>query len=134
MLSGLADGVYSLVYRIASGEAEPSAKGLAVVRNNEIIGSDAAGGVFEGRLRADDGGGPGRFCGVMSVPPGGELITGLRAGPDGLAVQLDAVPRADTDRLCFDVEIGGQLVGVEVAYIGPLPRQLASPRQGVPRS
>lgn len=124
MLSELLDGIYSLDYRCAGSETA-RAGGLAIVRKNEIMGSDKAGGMFAGRFVPGNRHRPGIFEGTISLPPNGELITGLRAGPEGLEVELHGVPIANPTGLHFRVEVAGQTIGVDVGYVGPLPEVLS---------
>jgi hypothetical protein len=120
MQPALADGIYRLDYRTATGDAV-FANGLAIVRNNEILGSDPAGGLFKGQYLPGDDQRPGAFEGYIALPPNGELITGLRAGPDGLDIALRGVSTVSDTALGFLVEVAGQIVSVDVAYVGPLP-------------
>lgn len=123
MRSELLDGIYSLAYRCATSETV-EAGGLAIVRKNEVMGSDKAGGLFAGQFLPDGMGRPGLFEGYISLPPNGELITGLRAGPEGLRVRLRGVPTTTDSGLHFHVEVAGQFIGVDVGYVGPLPAPL----------
>lgn len=127
MLPDLVDGIYSLHYRTVRDGGD-CAKGLAIVRQNEIIGSDESGGVFRGTLTAYP---PHAtiFRGSMSIPPDGELITGLRVGPEGIDLEICAIPDTTGDGLRFEVDIGGMTIGVEATYVGPLPSGLTPHRR-----
>jgi hypothetical protein len=119
MLSHLPDGVYSLSYRFPA-DAEVGATGLAIVRNSDIFGSDAAGGVFKARQNRRTG----EVRGTISLPPDGEMITGQRAGPQGMDIDVKAAPMAGSEGLCFVVDLAGSQVAIEASYVGPLPAGL----------
>jgi hypothetical protein len=57
----------------------------------------------------------------FEVPPGGELITGFAAGPEGAVIDIvgaidDRVPAPSTM-----VDVAGSPVSVSLCYLGPLP-------------
>ena len=120
MLSKLADGVYSLAYR-SPGADLAIANGLAIVRDNSIMGSDEAGGLFNGRFCPGDPTTSATVSGRLCLPPDGELITGLRAGPDGMDIDLQATADPTEQGLRFHVQIADKTIDVDAAYIGPLP-------------
>lgn len=130
MLPLLTDGVYNLLFRLKA-DTGPATSGLAIIRDNRIFGSDPEGSVFEGHLAPDEQGTP-RIRGVLSLPPGGELITGLAAGPEGMDVELTAHPQAQDGTLRFIAVVAGESIDVDITYVGPLPLASAKPRS--PRS
>jgi hypothetical protein len=127
MLHDFVDGIYSLDYRHRS-EVSATASGLAIIRDSRIIGSDPAGGLFEGHLAADPETGVPQFSGTMSLPPGSELITGLAAGAEGMDLQLIAHADAQDGGLHFTASIAGETLEVNVTYVGPLPSPAARRR------
>lgn len=132
MSSVLNDGIYSLAYRSVAGEAV-CANGLAIVRNNQIMGSDEAGGIFNIRFLLSEFNHAGAFEGRLSLPPDGELITGLRAGPEGLDIPIHGKTVSTDTLLQFIVQVADQAIEVDAAYVGPLPCALDSSRSTAQR-
>jgi hypothetical protein len=90
------------------------------MRDGKIIGSDRLGGVFVGEAgwsaaSAD--------CVTieLTVPPGGELVTGLTAGSSGACVKIKT--RLDPEKIAqfATVDVAGEPVELELIYLGPLP-------------
>lgn len=120
MLPDLADGIYNLSYHLPA-ELGTAACGLAIVRDKRIIGSDPEGGVFEGHLESNEATGAPCFQGVVTLPPAGELITGLSTGLEGLDVQVTAHAETQDGSLRFVATIAGEKIAVDATYLGPLP-------------
>ena len=114
------NGIYKVCYRSPMDDDGFAEDALAIFRGGKIIGSDRHGGVFVG--------GPGRRSAdgedvsvELTVPPGGELVTGMIAGPAGATLTING---------CFDpcklgqfavVDVGGAPVEIQLSYLGPLP-------------
>lgn len=121
MLPDLADGIYNLSYRLSS-EPDAMACGLAIVRDSRIIGSDPEGGVFEGHFVQNETTGAPCFRGVITLPPAGELITGLSTGLEGLDLQVTAHhSETQNGAVRFVALIAGEEIAVDATYLGPLP-------------
>lgn len=131
MPSDIADGVYTLLFRLPA-DPNATACGLAIVRDNRIIGSDPEGGVFEGVLALDTETGQPLIQGTMSVPPAGELITGLSAGPEGMNLKLTAHPQSQDGTLHFVTTIAGETIAVAATFSGPLPHATCKRRTARP--
>ena len=115
------DGIYRIAYSSGMQSERVDDEALVIVRDGQIMGSDPHGGVYLGstweanpteaiqlRVRAE-------------IPPEGVLVTGFTAGCEGasLAVSGTLDPSAQNQRVT--VNIGGENVAIEVAYLGPLP-------------
>lgn len=120
----LDDGVYGLVF--AHGEAAGGGSGnlrsdgLAVLRDGRILGSDRHGGIFKGCFSYDVTRREAIVEVRLAVPPYGALLTGHEAGPEGalldLSVRFSPSPPVSTTM----VEIGGEMITVELRYLGSL--------------
>ena len=114
------NGIYRIDYRSPHNDLIPSDDALFVVRDGSIIGADRHGGVYAG----SQFGTKGALDGVrvqMTAPPGGELVTGAIAGPEGAV--LDIVSKLDPARSFQTamIEVAGNPVEISVAYLGPFP-------------
>lgn len=117
----LDDGVYSLDYRGESNGESAVGDALAVLRNGRILGSDRLGGTFTGSYDFDAETDANTLHVRLAVPPGGTLVNGFSAGPNGASIEIvgkfdRAAPVSKTS-----IEIGGKPVEVQLTYIGPLP-------------
>jgi hypothetical protein len=124
----LENGLYDLRYRAGDGGAGHCGKGLAMLRDGRIMGCDPWGGAFTGRLELDPQAGAGTVRLRFEVPPGGELITGFAAGPDGAAIDIvgTIAPAPEGAAASTVVEVAGAEVGVSFNYLGPLPEPAGS--------
>jgi hypothetical protein len=115
------NGLYQVVYCTIGHAERVCDQFIASVRNGAILGSDGHGGLYLGR----DDAGPQELSAcvqmVIQVPPDGELITGLTAGPGGGVVSLNGLLDATADRQKTIVEIAGEAIEIEIDYLGPLP-------------
>ncbi|MEO1207474.1 MAG: hypothetical protein AAFV45_14200 [Pseudomonadota bacterium] len=117
----LDDGVYSLDYRGENAGQAEAGDALAVLRNGRILGSDRWGGTFTGSYDFDAGAQSNTLHVRLAVPPGGMLVNGFSAGPDGATIEIvgqfdRAAPVSKTS-----VKIGGKPIDLQLTYIGPLP-------------
>jgi hypothetical protein len=55
------------------------------------------------------------------VPPGGELVTGLVAGPSGAKIKIKT--RLDPEKIAqfATIDIAGEPVEIELIFMGPIP-------------
>lgn len=120
----LDDGVYGLRFECREkGEAGGpplSGEGLAVLRGGRIVGSDPHGGVFRGRCRYDATRGEAVVEVQLAIPPNGELLTGLAAGPGGALLEVSGRFPPSRPASSTVIEIGGATVAVELRFLGPL--------------
>lgn len=114
------NGIYKVFYRSPLDNFGFSDHALAVLRDGQIMGSDRLGAVFTGGPGIVAAGGHAVTI-ELAVPPGGELISGFKAGPTGasLTINTDFDPIQDTQVKMVD--IGGGPVEVQLVYLGPLP-------------
>lgn len=114
------NGIYKIYYRDPLDQNGPYEDALAVMRDGKIIGADRHGGVFNGEPR----------CALglletlhveLTVPPGGELVTGWVAGAAGASLAIRGRLDPVRDHQSAVVDIGGEAVEVVVSYLGPLP-------------
>ena len=112
------NGIYKVGYRSPLHDEGSGENGFAIMRDGFIIGSDRLGAVFTG--------GPGLggcecVTVKLTVPPGGELITGFRAGPAGATLKV--LTQLDPEKLSQTaiVEVAGEPVEIQVSYLGPVP-------------
>jgi hypothetical protein len=117
------DGLYSLMYGTSSGSDKIDKNGgVALLRSGRIVGSDAGGAKFEGTYQFDSTRQTNHFHVWLRIPPAGELATGLDAGETGAMVEVVAdLDHADPVASTV-VHVGGQPLGLTLAYLGPLPR------------
>lgn len=119
------NGIYRIDYRNPLDHEAPGDDALVVMRDGRMIGSDRYGGVFSGAARRSPLPplGPKETIGVqMTVPPGGSLVTGHKAGPTGATI--DILGRLDPalDHQTATIDVAGHPVELRVSYLGPLPR------------
>lgn len=117
----LQDGVYGLLCRSVEDASAESARGLAVLRDGRILGSDRWGGVFAGTYAYDHGEGRARIALEVDVPPGGELVTGYAPGASGARLGIAAELVPSDSILRTTVEVAGGALEIELAYLGPVP-------------
>lgn len=119
--NALDEGIYELMYSRPKRDQDPHETALCVLRNGKVVGSDRWGGIFEGTYKFDNVRRTNSIHVRLQVPPGGELITGFVAGPEGADLDIQgfigrAQPTAKTT-----VEISGQHVQLNLKFVGPLP-------------
>ncbi len=114
------NGIYKVCYRNPMDGDGHSEEGLAILRDGKIIGSDRHGGVFVGE--------PGRYSAndedvsvELTVPPGGELVTGLVAGPAGATFKIRSRFNSAKLQQFVVADVGGAPVEIQLSYLGPLP-------------
>jgi hypothetical protein len=114
------NGIYKVCYGPASIDDGPLEDALAVMRNGRLIGSDRHGCVFVGEPMC--GVGPHETIRIqLTIPPGGELVTGFRAGQHGATLHLRGQfdPTLNVQTSMIDIE--GERIALHVSYLGPLP-------------
>jgi hypothetical protein len=118
----LRDGLYQVAYGPPGSDPGASDFALASVRDGRIIGSDPHGGIYRGNK--------GRQRQLLSsasvelictIPPGGELVTGLAAGAGGAKVTIKGTLDPGASAQNAVLQVAGQPVMVEISYLGPLP-------------
>ena len=116
------DGIYQVVCCTIGHAERVCDHFVASVRDGRILGSDGHGGLYLGH----DGGTAldysARIQMTVQMPPGGQLITGLIAGPDGAALPLTGLLDASANRQKSIIDIAGEAIKIEVSYLGPLPQ------------
>lgn len=115
------DGLYHLSYEGRFEPADPGGEALAVLRAGRIIGCDRWGGMFEGTYRFDHFSQTNQFHMCLKVPPEGELVTGLKGGPDGSSVEFVVALERATPVASATIEIESRAVDLKLTYLGPLP-------------
>ena len=118
----LEDGLYALRFA-ATLDGEPEeGRGLAVLRDGKVLGSDPMGAVFSGRYAFDAKRNLNKVRLQLDIPAGGVLITGFKAGPEGASLDVvGAFADAPGDGPAF-LQIAGAPLGVQIRYLGPPPR------------
>lgn len=116
----LRDGIYSLSFAYESA-TDPIESALAIARDGAVLASDPQGGVYrtQSYRSIDD-----RHIHLVIecvVPPYRELITGHKAGADGLELMAEAIIDVDQDEQTVDACLDGQVVAMHICYLGPLP-------------
>jgi hypothetical protein len=117
----LSDGVYGLRFAATDGYEASTGRGLAVLRNGKILGSDPYGAVFEGSYEFDAVRSLNKVRLRLGIPPDGALLTGFSAGPDGATLDIVgafAGDPADTEAL---IQVAGVPLSVHLTYLGPPP-------------
>lgn len=117
----LSDGLYGLTYRTDEGGEVTRGEGLAVLRAGQILGSDAWGGVFSGSCWHDLDHDVSLMHVRLDVPPFGELMTGMFAGPEGAQLDISAEFGVPAPTASAVVDVGGRPLAVELRYLGPIP-------------
>ena len=112
--------IYKVFYRSPLDDFGFSDHALAVLRDGQIMGSDRLGAVFTGEPGFATAGGNAVTI-DLTVPPGGELISGFKAGPSGASVTINTDFDPSQDTQVKMVDIGGGPVEVQLVYLGPLP-------------
>ncbi len=115
------EGLYRLNYAGHDNAEATSDDALAVLRNGKILGSDRWGGLFTGSYEFDASVETNKLHVRLQVPPGGILVNGFAAGPDGATVDIvgdfeRAAPVSKTT-----VEIAGKPIELQLTYLGGLP-------------
>jgi hypothetical protein len=114
----LADGIYAVQFEASDSEIGHA---TAALRKGAIFGSDREGGIFSGHYQFDATRNLNRIEIRFLVPPGGSLVTGFSAGPEGGAVDIvGEFGNLDT-RPVIKLDIGREPLEVELNYLGPLP-------------
>ncbi len=117
----LADGIYAVRFS-ATHEGEPEhGGGLATLREGKVLGSDPLGAVFTGTYEYDSVRSLNRVRLRLDVPPGGILVTGFAAGPQGATLDVVGAFAATPDDTAAFMQIAGAPLGVQIRYLGPLP-------------
>ena len=112
----LENGLYDLRYRAGEG----AGNGLAMLRDGRILGSDPWGGVFTGTCEFDPQASTSTVHLRLEVPPGGELITGFAAGPEGAVIDIVGAIDGGVAAPATTVDVAGSLVSISLSYLGPL--------------
>jgi hypothetical protein len=112
------EGIYDLSYAANDANGRDEGSGIVLLREGRILGCDRSGGLFTGNYDFD---GTHQVHLHLVVPPGGMLVTGFCAGPEG--ARLDIVCQFDraASEASTVVTLHGAPVEVRLAYIGPLP-------------
>ncbi len=114
------NGIYKIAYYSPGQQEFAADHALAVMRDGRFIGSDPLGGFYTGSSAC----GP-SYLDVMTIeltmPPGGELVTGLIAGPSGATIKVRAELDASLNTQCAIVDVAGMPVHLQVTYLGPIP-------------
>lgn len=117
----LRDGLYQVAYGPPGSAPGAGDFALASVRDGRIMGSDPHGGIYRGnngrqRLLSSSA----AIELTCTIPPDGELVTGLAAGAGGAMVTIKGTldPGAASQKAVFHV--AGQPIMVEITYLGPL--------------
>jgi hypothetical protein len=114
----LADGIYAIQFEASDSEIGHA---TAALRKGAIFGSDREGGIFSGHYQFDAARNLNRIDIRFFVPPGGSLVTGFSAGPEGDAVDIvGEFGNLDT-RPVIKLNVGEVPLEVELNYLGPLP-------------
>lgn len=117
--NALADGVYSLAFSRCDGEI--SGRGVAVLREGRIAGSDRGGGVFTGSYVFDPRTSRNAVKLQITAPPSGVFVNGVAAGPGGAAFDVSALLDRPQPVSTVIVEAAGRPIEIELSYLGPLP-------------
>jgi transcriptional regulator with XRE-family HTH domain len=114
----LDEGIYHIAYR---GETEDVGAATLVLRNGRLVGTDIAGGSFDGTYEYDPATGLNNVVVALKVPAGGTLVTGLSAGPLGATIPIVAAFKRAAPRSIAIVNVAGRPVEVELTFVRPLP-------------
>ncbi|MCB1513431.1 MAG: hypothetical protein KDJ18_01180 [Hyphomicrobiaceae bacterium] len=117
------EGLYTLDYHAAHAAGDQSSRGnaLAVLRNGKILGSDHWGAVFMGSYEYDAVSETNAVHLRLHVPPGGELVTGFAAGPEGAILEISGCFGRAAPVARAIAEVAGQPLEVTMTYLGALP-------------
>lgn len=114
------NGIYRVDYRNPNDESGPRDDALVVFRDGKIIGADRHGGVYAGSQQG--AGAQLETIGLhLTVPPGGELVTGFVAGAEGATFNILSRLDPTLDRQTATIDLAGCAVELSVSYLGPLP-------------
>ena len=117
----LEDGLYGLHYAAAHGGEPGGARGLAVLRQGKVLGSDPWGAVFTGTYEFDAARQLNKVRLRLDVPPEGTLITGFSAGPAGATLDIVGAFQGNAPETAAVIQVEGASVSVQLTYLGPLP-------------
>ncbi len=115
------EGLYALRYTHANDARLETGSALAVLRSGKVFGSDRWGGVFSGSYDFDGATETNTMHVRLTVPPDGELITGLQAGPQGTTIDIVGTFDRAAPLSSATIDVAGHPVDVELSYLGPLP-------------
>lgn len=110
-------GIYAARYSGIAYEAQ----GVFVLRNGAFRGVGQAGAVYEGSYAIDFARGAVRFSGNVRFPAGTVLVTGERAGTEGLTAAFAGVGPPPAEGAHISLQLEGQPVNLVLNYVGPLP-------------
>ncbi len=117
----LENGLYALRFAASLNGEPEEGRGLAVLRDGKVLGSDPMGAVFSGTYEFDARRNLNKFRLQLEIPAGGILITGFTAGPEGASLDVvGAFADALDDGSAF-LQIDGAPLGVQIRYLGPPP-------------
>ena len=118
----LRDGLYQVAYFTIGQSPRECDHILASVRDGKILGSDRHGGIYLGGANSGAShDATGLVQLICEIPPGGELVTGLAAGPDGVTISASGVFDPVAAKQKIIVELAGKQLEIEISYLGPLP-------------
>src|SRR3990167_7773023 len=117
----LQDGLYGLHYAAACGGEPAGARGLAVLREGKVLGSDPWGAVFTGTYEFDAARQLNKVRLRLDVPPEGTLITGFSAGPAGATLDIVGAFERSAPETAAVIQVAGAALSVQLSYLGPLP-------------
>lgn len=115
------DGIYRIAYSSGLQPARADDEALVIVRDGQILGSDPHGGVYLGTTTEGTATGATEVRLRAEIPPDGVLVTGFTAGCEGASLTVSGTIDPSAQNQCVTVNIGGENVVIEVAYLGPLP-------------
>lgn len=120
----LDDGIYGVSFAAAEaldgGSGDARGEGLLVLRGGTVLGSDAFGGVFRGSYHYDDRARAAVVELRLAVPPGGVLVTGYEAGPEGASLDIRASFAPARPVTAAVIDVAGRPVAVALRYMGEL--------------
>jgi hypothetical protein len=117
----LEDGIYGLWFA-ASQDGKPEyGSGLAVLREDKVLGSDPLGAVFTGTYEFGTARQLNKVRLRLDVPADGVLVTGFSAGPSGASLDIVGAFAGTSGETPAFIQIAGAPVGVQIRYLGPLP-------------
>ena len=111
------DGIYQVVYAGTAMEA----RGVFVLRQGAFTGVGQTGALYKGKYGPDPARGLFQFEGNVDFPPDTILVTGSRAGPNGLSMPFKGESAAPKPDARFSISFGGRAVDLMMSYVGPIP-------------
>ncbi len=114
------DGIYKVSYASPLHDEGSGEHALAAVRGGQITGSDPLGAVFVGDIGCLSNSVE-TINVQLTVPAGGELVTGFRAGGNGAVLNVQARIDPENPSEVQILDVGGDPVAVQLEYLGPLP-------------